>query len=86
MADVVDWRFWHDWFHDSVIVAGYKALSRVLAVQIDLGIIDGAANKIAEWVTIAAAKWRRIETGYVRNYALSVFLGLVIIIAFLILR
>ncbi len=75
LADVVDWRFWHDWFHDAVITAGYNALSRVLAVQIDLGIIDGTANKIAEWVTIAAAKWRRIETGYVRNYALSIFVG-----------
>ncbi len=85
LADVVDWRFWHDWFHDAVITAGYNALSRVLAVQIDLGIIDGTANKIAEWVTIAAAKWRQIETGYVRNYALSIFVGVVLILGYLVL-
>jgi len=85
LADTVDWRFWHDWFHDKVITAGYNALSGLLAVQIDLGIIDGAANKIAEWVTTAAAKWRRIETGYVRNYALSIFVGVVLILGFLVL-
>jgi NADH-quinone oxidoreductase subunit L len=27
LADVVEWRFWHDWFHDTVIAGGYNALS-----------------------------------------------------------
>ena len=85
LADVVEWRFWHNWFHDSVITAGFNALSRLLAVPVDLGIIDGAANKLAELVTTAAAKWRRIETGYVRNYALSIFVGVVLILGYLVL-
>ncbi len=59
-------------------VGGYNGLTRVFAVQIDLGIIDGTANKLADSVTIAAAKWRDIETGYVRNYALSIFIGVVL--------
>ena len=85
LADSVDWRFWHNWFHDSVITAGYNALSALMSVRIDLGIIDAAANKIAEWVMLAAEKWRRIETGYVRNYALSIFIGVVLILGYLIL-
>jgi NADH-quinone oxidoreductase subunit L len=85
LADSVDWRFWHDWFHDSVITAGYNALSTLISVRIDLGIIDAAANKIADWVKLTAEKWSRIETGYVRNYALSVFIGVVLILGFLIL-
>jgi len=85
LADSVDWRFWHNWFHDSVITAGYNALSTLLSVRIDLGIIDAAANKLAEWVMLAAEKWRRIETGYVRNYALSIFIGVVLILGYLIL-
>jgi NADH-quinone oxidoreductase subunit L len=86
LAETIDWRFWHDWFHDKVIVAAYNGLARILAVQIDLGIIDGIANGLAT-VTQGAAGWmRRIQTGYVRNYALAVFLGLVIIISYLALR
>ena len=86
LADVVDWRFWHDWFHDTVIVGGYNKLTQVLSIQIDLGVIDAAANKLGDSVKQAAAKWRVIETGYVRNYALSFFIGVVLILGYLILR
>ena len=24
LAYMIDWRFWHDWFHDSVIAATFK--------------------------------------------------------------
>ncbi len=26
LADVIDWRFWHDWFHDRVLVRGFNLL------------------------------------------------------------
>jgi NADH-quinone oxidoreductase subunit L len=86
LAEVIDWRFWHDWFHDVVIVGGYRLLTRLLAVQVDLGFIDAIANGLATGSKALAANLRRIETGYVRNYALSVFLGVVIIIGYLLLR
>lgn len=85
LADVVDWRFWHDWFHDTVITAGYNIFSRFLSIQFDLGLIDATANKIADLVTTTSARWRKIETGFVRNYALSIFVGVVLIIGYLIL-
>jgi NADH-quinone oxidoreductase subunit L len=31
LAEVIDWRFWHDWFHDRVIVGGFNRLSYFLA-------------------------------------------------------
>ncbi len=86
LADVVDWRFWHDWLHDTVIVGGYNRLTQGLSIQIDLGVIDAIANKLGDSVKRAAAKWRVIETGYVRNYALSFFIGVVLILGYLILR
>ncbi len=86
LADVVDWRFWHDWFHDRVIMGGYNALTQLTAVRIDLGGIDAFANGLGEAVQRAAAWLRRIESGYVRNYALSIFLGVVLIIGYLVLR
>jgi len=85
-ADVVDGRFWHDWFHDKVIVDGFNLLTRVLSVQIDLGIIDGIANGLGWLAKRLAAAMRRLQTGFVRNYALAVFFGLVIILGYLIFR
>ena len=86
LADVIDGRFWHDWFHDSVIARGFQGLTHLLAVPIDLGIIDGISNGLASWTGKAASSLRRVQTGFVRNYALSVFLGVVIILGYLILR
>jgi NADH-quinone oxidoreductase subunit L len=85
-AQVVDWRFWHDWFHERLIAGGYNWLSGFLSVPIDLGFIDGIANGIASLTVRFAGSLRKIQTGYVRNYALTVFIGVVIIIGYLVLR
>ncbi len=86
LADVVDWRFWHDWFHDSVLFGSFNALTRWSAVSFDLGVIDAIANGLGDGTQALAAGLRRIQTGYVRNYALSVFLGVVVLVGYLILR
>ncbi len=86
LAEQVDWRFWHDWFHDRVITRGFNLLARVLSVQIDLGVIDAIANWLGAATQRGAERLRQIQTGYVRNYALSVFLGVIIILGYLILR
>jgi len=86
LADTVDWRFWHDWFHDNVITAGFNLSTRLLAIRIDLGIIDGIANGLATLTKGLAGQMRRLQTGFVRNYALSVFVGVVVILGYLILR
>lgn len=84
LAEQVDWRFWHDWFHDSIIAAGFKRLTVFLAQPIDLGIIDGIANGLASLIQSGASSLRRFQTGYVRNYALAVFVGVVAIMSYLI--
>ena len=86
LADTVDWRFWHDWFHERVIKAGFDRLSALLAVRVDLGGIDAVANGLGAATQRLARSLRQVETGYVRNYALSIFLGVVLIIGYLILR
>jgi NADH-quinone oxidoreductase subunit L len=85
-ADWVDWRFWHDWFHESVIAGAYNGLAYIFATPIDMGIIDGFANALGTLTQRLAASMRRLQTGFVRNYALSVFFGVVVIIGYLILR
>jgi NADH-quinone oxidoreductase subunit L len=86
LSDVVDWRFWHDWFHEKVIYGGFNLLTRLLSVRVDLGGIDAIANGIGRLTAGAAGGLRRIQTGYVRNYALSIFIGLVVILSYLLLR
>jgi NADH-quinone oxidoreductase subunit L len=87
LADVIDWRFWHDWFHETVIAGGYNWLSNVvLNRDVDQRGIDAVANdlgSITQWLSVTL---RRIQNGFVRSYALSVLLGVVLIIGYLILK
>ena len=86
LAEQIDGRFWHDWFHDTVIAGGYRRLTDFLSISVDLGIIDGIANGLGNVTKRLAASMSRIQSGFVRNYALSVFLGVIIILGYLILR
>ena len=86
IADKVDWGFWHDFFHDKVLFGAFKGLAWLLSKPIDTHVIDGFANGLAEGTQELAQSVRRIQTGYVRNYALSVFAGVILIIGYLILR
>lgn len=86
LAETVDWRFWHDWFHDVVIVGGFNRLTSILSIQIDLGVIDAIANGLGDLTQKISNQMRRLQTGYVRNYALSIFIGVVVILGYLIIR
>jgi NADH-quinone oxidoreductase subunit L len=86
LAEKVDWDFWHDFVHDKIIVGAYNGVTRILAGPIDLGIIDGIANFLADGFKELAAQMRKLQSGFVRNYALSIFVGVVFIIGYLILR
>jgi NADH-quinone oxidoreductase subunit L len=48
----------------------------------DLGVIDGIVNGIAAWIGRGAARLRRVQTGYVRNYALVMLVGVVVVVAY----
>jgi NADH-quinone oxidoreductase subunit L len=86
LAEKVDWAFWHDFFHDKVIVGSYNWLVWLLSKPIDTGIIDGFANGLGEGTQELAAALRKLQTGFVRNYALSVLIGVVVIIGYLVLQ
>lgn len=84
LADTIDWQFWHDWVHDSAIANGFRALARFLANPVDLGVIDGIANGLAKSATGLARGLSFFQTGFVRNYALVTFLGVVIMLGYLV--
>jgi NADH-quinone oxidoreductase subunit L len=86
LAEKVDWAFWHDFVHDRIIVAAFNGITRILAGPVDLGIIDGFANFLGDGFKELAVQMRKIQSGFVRNYALSIFIGVIFIIGYVILR
>lgn len=87
LADVIDWQFWHDWFHETAIAGTYNWLSNIaLNRYADQQGIDAVANSLGDVTQWLSATLRKIQNGFVRSYALSVLLGVVLIIGYLILK
>ena len=87
LADVIDWKFWHDWFHETVIAGTYNWVSHIaLNRYADQRGIDAFANGLATVTQWLSATLRKIQNGFVRSYALSVLLGVVLIVGYLILK
>jgi NADH-quinone oxidoreductase subunit L len=81
LAGVIDWRFWHDWFHERVIRDTFLKITDFLANPIDKLVIDGAVNGTGRVVAWAAGNLRKLQTGYVRTYALALLVGVVLVVA-----
>jgi len=75
-----------DWLYDRAIVRPLHALSVFLARVVDLGAIDGAVNATGRGVVEWAAAFRRLQTGYVVNYALTMLVGAVVVVGYLLVR
>jgi NADH-quinone oxidoreductase subunit L len=86
LAFEVDWKFWHDFFHDKVLAEPFVTTAAFLANPIDLGFVDGIANGLAKLVQSGSRELSKVQTGYVRNYALSILLGVVAIVAWFVFR
>ncbi len=77
--------YWDD-FYDAVFGRPSQAMARICATVVDARIIDGAVNGVAALVRGAGSGVRRLQTGYVRNYALAISLGLAGLIVFMLSR
>ena len=82
-ADVIDGRFWHDWFHDTLLAGLFNVFSRMLADGVDKGFVDPVISDFpADLSKGIAAFFRRVQTGFVRSYALAVFVGVVVVLGY----
>jgi NADH-quinone oxidoreductase subunit L len=87
LADVIDWRFWHDFVHDTVIAGTYNWVSHIaLDRYADQKGIDAFANWLGTATQWMSANARKVQNGFVRSYALSVLFGVVLILGYLILK
>jgi NADH-quinone oxidoreductase subunit L len=51
-----------------------------LSHKMDIYLVDGLFNSMATLVDSNSGFWRRLQTGYLQNYALILALGLVLIL------
>jgi NADH-quinone oxidoreductase subunit L len=73
-----------DAFNELVFMRGGQVVTRLL-VYFDLKGVDGAVNGISAGLGGSSGRLRRLQTGFVRSYALSMFGGATLLIVALLL-
>ncbi len=77
--------YWDD-VYDTLIGRPSQKLATFCAWVIDARVIDGAVNGAARLVRSTGTATRKLQTGYVRNYALGISLGLAALLVFMVSR
>ena len=68
------------------VACAIRALASLSADVFDPKILDGLVNGIAAFFGWSSQTTRRVQTGSVRNYALSILLGVVVLVGYFVLR
>ncbi len=78
------WRnlYWVDEFYEATILRPFYAIARFFA-GFDRFVIDGLVNATGIVADITGQLLKLFQTGYVRNYALVVLMGVVAILVYL---
>jgi NADH-quinone oxidoreductase subunit L len=74
--------WWVDWSYDTFIARPSTALANFSAFVFDNDVIDGVVNGTATLVRDSGSRLRRLQTGYVRNYALAIATGAALVLAY----
>ena len=61
-------------------------LANAFSFGVDHGFVDGTINGVAQLTAQTGRQLRRVQTGYVRNYALGIGIGAAIILAYVATR
>jgi NADH-quinone oxidoreductase subunit L len=79
-------KYYVDELYDTVIVQPIRRISSTLLWRgVDAGLIDGAVNGTGALVRGGSAVLRRVQTGSLRSYAVSLFFGVVVILGYYLL-
>ncbi len=85
-ARLVENKYYVDEAYNMIIVQPLRDLAGWLARAFDQGGIDGVVNGLAGVTGWVGAQARRLQTGLVGLYALSILLGAVVLVAWLVIR
>jgi NADH-quinone oxidoreductase subunit L len=83
---VLQRAYYLDDIYDAVIGRPGQAFARFCATVIEMKVIDGAVNGVGRLTRAAGGSLRKVQTGYVRQYALGIVLGGVALLAWMISR
>jgi NADH-quinone oxidoreductase subunit L len=83
---VLQRSYYLDDIYDALIGRPGQALARFSAVVIDNQVIDGAVNGVGRLARLSGSGLRRVQTGFVRQYALGIVVGAVGLLAFMVAR
>jgi NADH-quinone oxidoreductase subunit L len=86
LHDLVYHKYRIDELYDFLFVNSIVKFSRFLWRSFDEGVIDGAVNGTARIVRCWSDALRRVQTGLAKDYALSLLVGLMLVVGFLALR
>jgi NADH-quinone oxidoreductase subunit L len=73
-------KWYFDEIYEALIIHPAYLFSVFLWQIVDVRVIDGAVNGVATTVGFSASRMRRVQTGFVANYALAIAIGAVVII------
>ena len=80
-------RAWYiDWAYDRFIARTSSEVAVETSSVVEAKGIDGAVNGFAWLVRATGRQLRKVQTGYVRNYALGLTAGLVLVLAYVLTR
>ncbi|MFT5195477.1 MAG: NADH-quinone oxidoreductase subunit L [Candidatus Promineifilaceae bacterium] len=84
MAERIDGNFWHDYFHNNIIRDSFITIADLFATVADPHGVDGIVNGVGRSIRAASGQLRKIQTGNVGNYALSLFVGVTALVVYFI--
>ena len=79
-------KYYVDEFYHTVVINPLVVLSKFFWKVIDVVIIDGLANGLAFMVKSFSSGGRKMQTGYLRNYLLIFVSGVILILAYLVMK
>ena len=79
-------KYWMDEIYDFLFVNSIVSFSRFLWKRFDEGVIDGIVNGAASVVRGWGSLFRLVQSGLIKDYALSILVGVLAVIGYLVLR
>jgi NADH-quinone oxidoreductase subunit L len=76
-------KYYVDELYDATVVEPIKNGSNFLWTGFDVKVVDGAVNGSASVVAWLSGRLRTLQSGFLSNYALAIFLGVTIIVGYL---
>src|SRR5574337_413639 len=76
-------KYWVDELYEKVVVHPIVTSARAASESFDARIVDGSVNGIATLTTLAGSLLRRLQTGHVPAYILSILVGAVALLGYL---